>query len=100
MRWHRWPRTPLPTCRSYRMICKATWPSVKGGDARTATELIVRQEKFEADCVYGKTMLFIRSPHTVHALEARRAQCIPPLIVLLQKVLHFYENERTRRLVL
>jgi myosin-1 len=48
--------------------------------------LIVAQEGLQDDVVYGKTMLFIRSPQTVHQLETRRAKEIPRLIVMLQKV--------------
>jgi len=41
---------------------------------------------FYQDVAYGNTKIFIRTPNTLVTLEEKRAELIPHIIVLLQKV--------------
>lgn len=48
--------------------------------------LFIYSISFGHDVAYGNTKIFIRTPNTLVTLEENRAQLIPHIIVLLQKV--------------
>ena len=74
--------------RRYKMISARTWPNLRGGGtAREGVEIIVTEQGYSDDVKYGATKLFIRHPQTLLSLETARANRIPGLCVLLQKVM-------------
>ncbi|XP_050350879.1 unconventional myosin ID [Nymphalis io] len=69
----------------YKMLSQYTWPNFRGAGARDAVAVLLRDLQL-ADVQFGHTKLFIRSARTVHALEAARADLVPSIVVLLQKL--------------
>ena len=72
---------------SYKLICPVTWPSFNGSP-REATGVIFDHCKLSYDMEFGHTKVFIRSPQTLTYLERRRADTIPYIVLILQKVRH------------
>ena len=68
------------------MTCDSTWPNPSGTD-KDATQEISKCHGVEQDIAYGKTKVFIRSPQTLTLLEQERANHIPQVVTILQKVL-------------
>ncbi|XP_041975732.1 unconventional myosin ID-like, partial [Aricia agestis] len=71
--------------RRYKMLSQYTWPNFRGGVERDAVAVLLRDSRV-TDVQFGHTKLFIRSARTIHALEAARAELIPSIVVLLQKL--------------
>lgn len=55
-------------CR-YKMISKFTWPNFVAGTPKDGTRVLIEECGFENDVKYGRTKVFIRTPHTLFALE-------------------------------
>lgn len=72
--------------KRYKMISQYTWPNFKGGSDKEGTRVLINEKGFAGDVKYGHTKLFIRTPGTLFALENARAELIPSIVVLLQKV--------------
>lgn len=72
--------------KRYKMISQYTWPNFKGGSDKEGTRVLIEERGFAHDVKYGHTKLFIRTPATLFALENARAELIPSIVVLLQKV--------------
>jgi myosin heavy subunit len=72
----------------YKCICPKTWPNPKSGTVKDNAALIIKELNYENDVRYGNTKLFIRSPQTVFALENKRTDRLPEIVVFLQKVLN------------
>nr|XP_020655826.1 unconventional myosin-Ig [Pogona vitticeps] len=70
----------------YKMTSEYTWPNHLMATDREATETLISQHGFQEDVAYGRTKIFIRTPRTLFLLEQERAQLIPMLVLLLQKV--------------
>jgi len=71
----------------YKCISATTWPNPKSSlSAKQAVKMLVTDQDFDDECVYGATKLFIRSPHVIFELEARRRNQIPGIVLLLQKM--------------
>lgn len=70
--------------KRYKMISEFTWPNFRGTD-KDGTRVLIEEKGFAQDVKYGKTKIFIRSPHTLFALENMRAELIPGIVTLLQK---------------
>ncbi|XP_030052562.1 unconventional myosin-Ig [Microcaecilia unicolor] len=70
----------------YKMTCEYTWPNHLMATDRDATKAIIDQHGFQDDVAYGLTKVFIRTPQTLFTLEYERAQLIPIIVLLLQKV--------------
>lgn len=60
------------------MVSQYTWPNFKGGPDRDGVRILIQQQNFDEDVVYGKTKIFIRSPQTLFMLEQAR-HSFPPL---------------------
>ncbi|KPI99339.1 Myosin-IA [Papilio xuthus] len=71
--------------KRYKMLSQYTWPNFRGTSDRDAVMVLLRDLQIN-DVQFGHTKLFIRSAQTVHALEAARAELIPSIVVLLQKL--------------
>ena len=67
------------------MLVDKTWPTYSGIDKNGVGEIIDRSG-FSSDVKYGRTKLFIKTPKTVFELEKRRAEIVPNLVRILQKV--------------
>lgn len=70
----------------YKMTCEYTWPNHLMATDREATQTLMEQHGFQDDVAYGHTKVFIRTPRTLFCLEQERAQLIPIIVLLLQKV--------------
>ena len=70
---------------SYKVVCPATWP-LFNGSMRDATGAILSHTKLAYDAEFGHTKIFIRSPQTLTALERKRAEAIPKVVLILQRV--------------
>uniref|UniRef100_A0A8B9F1W7 Myosin IG n=1 Tax=Amazona collaria TaxID=241587 RepID=A0A8B9F1W7_9PSIT len=70
----------------YKMTCEYTWPNHLMASDREATQALLEQHGFQDDVAYGHTKVFIRTPRTLVCLEQERAQLIPIIVLLLQKV--------------
>ncbi|NXF42259.1 MYO1G protein, partial [Nyctibius bracteatus] len=70
----------------YKMTCEYTWPNHLMASDREATQALLEQHGFQDDVAYGHTKVFIRTPRTLVCLEQARAQLIPIIVLLLQKV--------------
>ena len=68
------------------MLCAKTWPLFKGQNDKDGVKIIIDEKKFQSDCQFGKSKLFIKSPQTVFGLEQAREQHIPVIVTVLQKV--------------
>lgn len=68
------------------MTCEYTWPNHLMDSDREATQALLEQHGFQDDVAYGHTKVFIRTPRTLVCLEQERAQLIPIIVLLLQKV--------------
>ena len=44
------------------------------------------------DVAFGKSKIFIRSPQTIFDFERKRDQRIPGIVLFMQKVTYFWEN--------
>ena len=55
--------------RRYKMVSQYTWPNFRGGADRDGVRILIQQQNFEEDVVYGKTKIFVRSPQTLFMLE-------------------------------
>lgn len=51
------------------MVSQYTWPNFRGGADREGVRILIQQQNFEEDVVYGKTKIFVRSPQTLFMLE-------------------------------
>lgn len=51
------------------MVSQYTWPNFHGGPDRDGVRIIIQQQNFEEDVVYGRTKIFVRSPQTLFMLE-------------------------------
>ncbi|XP_030023983.2 unconventional myosin ID [Manduca sexta] len=71
--------------KRYKMLSQYTWPNFRSGADRDAVVVLLRDLRVE-DVQFGHTKLFIRSARTLHALEAARAELIPSIVILLQKL--------------
>lgn len=72
--------------RRYKMVSQYTWPNFHGGPDRDGVRIIIQQQNFEEDVVYGRTKIFVRSPQTLFMLEQARARLIPGIVIFLQKL--------------
>ncbi|XP_058038762.1 unconventional myosin-Ig [Ahaetulla prasina] len=70
----------------YKMTCEYTWPNHLMASDGAATQALIEQHRFQDDVAYGQTKIFIRTPRTLFALEQERANLIPIIVLLLQKV--------------
>lgn len=68
------------------MTCEYTWPNHLMATDREATQALLEQHGFQDDVAYGHSKVFIRTPRTLFSLEQERAQLIPIIVLLLQKV--------------
>ncbi|XP_037971119.2 unconventional myosin ID isoform X5 [Plutella xylostella] len=71
--------------RRYKMLSQYTWPNYRGTSDKEAV-LVLLRDLAVTDFQAGHTKLFIRSAKTVHQLETARAELIPSIVVLLQKL--------------
>ncbi|KAH9630983.1 hypothetical protein HF086_013522 [Spodoptera exigua] len=62
-----------------------TWPNFRGNSDKDAVMVLLR-DLHVTDVQFGHTKLFIRSAKTLHGLEAARAELIPSIVILLQKL--------------
>uniref|UniRef100_A0A1A9UX91 Myosin motor domain-containing protein n=1 Tax=Glossina austeni TaxID=7395 RepID=A0A1A9UX91_GLOAU len=69
----------------YKMISQYTWPNFRAGNERDGVRVLIEEKGFSDDVKYGHTKIFIRSPHTLLALEEQRNSMIPHIVTLLQK---------------
>lgn len=69
----------------YKMLSQYTWPNFRGAGDKDAVMVLLRDLRI-VDVQYGHTKLFIRSAKTIHSLEAARAELIPSIVILLQKL--------------
>jgi len=53
----------------YKMLSRRTWPNPKTGNVKDATSAILQDRRMISDVAFGKTKVFIRSPHTLVDLE-------------------------------
>lgn len=86
------------------MISKYCWPTKYDRNPKEGVRILLDENHFAQDCVFGKTKIFIRSPKTVFELEERRSAKIPELVILLQRVKNNnqkseYENFRRIKLI-
>jgi len=72
--------------RRYKMVSQYTWPNFRGGSDGDGVRILIQQQNFEQEVVYGKTKIFIRSPQTLFMLEQARARLIPGIVIFLQKL--------------
>lgn len=70
----------------YKMTCEYTWPNHLMNTDMEATKALIDQHDFQDDVAYGYTKVFIRTPQTLFSLENERAQLIPIIVLLIQKV--------------
>ncbi|XP_073407296.1 unconventional myosin-Ig-like isoform X1 [Dendrobates tinctorius] len=70
----------------YKMTCEYTWPNHLMDSDMEAARALIEQHDFQDDVVYGYTKVFIRTPQTLFSLEQERAQLIPIIVLLIQKV--------------
>ncbi|XP_034286414.1 unconventional myosin-Ig isoform X1 [Pantherophis guttatus] len=70
----------------YKMTCEYTWPNHLMPSDGAATQALIEQHCFQDDVAYGETKIFIRTPRTLFSLEQERANLIPIIVLLLQKV--------------
>ncbi|XP_040287384.1 unconventional myosin-Ig-like [Bufo bufo] len=70
----------------YKMTCEYTWPNHLMDSDMEATRALIDQHDFRDDVAYGYTKVFIRTPQTLFSLEQERAQLIPIIVLLIQKV--------------
>ncbi|XP_072269534.1 unconventional myosin-Ig-like [Pyxicephalus adspersus] len=70
----------------YKMTCEYTWPNHLMNSDMEATKALIDQHDFQNDVAYGYTKVFIRTPQTLFSLEQERAQLIPIIVLLIQKV--------------
>lgn len=68
----------------YKMISEYTWPNFRGPE-KEGVQVLLDQHKFSQDVKFGRTKVFIRSPQTLFALERKRNEMIPSIVILLQK---------------
>lgn len=68
------------------MTCEYTWPNHLMATDQEATQALVDQHGLQGEVAYGRSKLFIRTPRTLVALEQERAQLVPIIVLLLQKV--------------
>ncbi|KAM3962652.1 LOW QUALITY PROTEIN: unconventional myosin ID [Aphomia sociella] len=71
--------------KRYKMLSQYTWPNFRGASDKDAVMVLVKDLQV-ADVQFGHTKLFIRSARTLHQLEAARADLIPSIVILLQKL--------------
>ena len=71
------------------MLIKETWPTYQGID-KDGVGAIINETGYTSDVKYGRTKLFIRTPMTVFELEKLRAEIVPTLVMLLQRVRRNY----------
>ncbi|KAI5639115.1 myosin head (motor domain) domain-containing protein [Phthorimaea operculella] len=71
--------------KRYKMLSQYTWPNFRGNSDKDAVMVLLKDLQV-TDVQYGHTKLFIRSAKTLHGLEAARAELIPSIVVLLQKL--------------
>lgn len=69
----------------YKMLSPFTWPSFDGS-AEEGVKALMNEIKTDSQFTYGRTKIFIRTPHTLFDMERCRSALIPRLIVLLQKM--------------
>nr|CAB3264156.1 unconventional myosin-Id [Phallusia mammillata] len=72
----------------YKMLSSYTWPNHQCRTDKEAVQALIKDidPRFGHDVAYGNTKIFIRTPNTLVTLEENRAQLIPHIIVLLQKM--------------
>lgn len=51
------------------MVSQYTWPNFRGESDRDGVRILIQQQNYENDVVYGKTKIFVRSPQTLVMLE-------------------------------
>ncbi|KAJ8731654.1 hypothetical protein PYW07_004818 [Mythimna separata] len=71
--------------KRYKMLSQYTWPNFRGSADKDAVMVLLRDLHI-SDVQFGHTKLFIRSAKTLHGLEAARAELIPSIVILLQKL--------------
>jgi myosin-1 len=65
------------------MVSQYTWPNFHGGPDRDGVRIIIQQQNFEEDVVYGRTKIFVRSPQTLFMLEQVTTTTIAMSIFIL-----------------
>ncbi|XP_059045714.1 unconventional myosin ID-like [Achroia grisella] len=71
--------------KRYKMLSQYTWPNFRGTNDKDAVMVLLKDLQI-TDVQYGHTKLFIRSARTLHGLEAARAELLPSIVTLLQKL--------------
>ncbi|KAJ0176857.1 hypothetical protein K1T71_008036 [Dendrolimus kikuchii] len=71
--------------KRYKMLSQYTWPNFRGATDKDAVAVLLR-DLHVSDVQFGHTKLFVRSAKTLHSLEAARAELIPSIVILLQKL--------------
>lgn len=81
-------RSPYETfLQRYKCISATTWPNPKQSlNQKQAVNMLVTDQGFDSESVYGKTKLFVRSAKVIFELEKRRREQIPGIVLLLQKM--------------
>lgn len=80
-------RQPYPRfLQRYKMLSSYTWPNHQCRSNQEAVQALITDIELNDDIAYGKTKVFIKTPKTLVDLEARRAELIPQLVILLQKM--------------
>lgn len=69
----------------YKCLSKKTWPNPRSGQPIDNVRVLINELGVESDVRYGTTKLFIKSPQTVFALETKRTNKLPDIVVFLQK---------------
>lgn len=72
------------------MISEFTWPNHDLPSDKEAVKKLIEQCGFQDDVAYGKTKIFIRTPHTLFTLEELRAQMLVRIVLFLQKVISYF----------
>ncbi|XP_077292853.1 unconventional myosin ID [Arctopsyche grandis] len=71
--------------KRYKMLSQFTWPNYRQGSDKDGVQVLLRDRNV-TDVQFGHTKLFIRSARTLHMLEAARAELLPSIVILLQKL--------------
>ena len=66
-------------------MSQRTWPNPGYGSPKDNVSIILNEQNFEHDCIYGVSKVFIKSPQTIFGLESKRTEKIPTIVLFLQK---------------
>lgn len=80
--------------RRYKMVSQYTWPNFHGGADREGVRILIQQQNFEHEVVYGRSKLFIRSPQTLFMLEQVRALLAFP-VPKIPRIINFKDCQES-----